>query len=73
MRLVDFKVRIIDGNDATASLTRVLIESSDGTETWTTIGVSRDIVEASWKALVDSVEYMLEKEEGTGKIEQEKA
>ncbi|MGN1059001.1 MAG: citramalate synthase [Clostridia bacterium] len=64
MRLVDFKVRILDGNDAaTASLTRVLIDSTDGTETWTTIGVSRDIVQASWKALVDSVEYMLEKEE----------
>ncbi len=63
MRLVDFKVRILDGNDATAALTRVLIESSDGTENWTTIGVSRDIIQASWKALVDSVEYMLDKNE----------
>ncbi len=62
MRLVDYKVRILDGNDATAALTRVLIESSDGTEKWTTIGVSRDIIDASWKALVDSVEYMLGKE-----------
>lgn len=68
MRLVDFKVRILDGNNAaTASLTRVLIDSTDGTETWTTIGVSRDIVQASWKALVDSVEYMLEKEENKQK------
>lgn len=61
MRLIDFKVRVLDGKDATASRIRVLIESTDGEENWSTVGVSSDIIEASWKALVDSVEYMLER------------
>lgn len=59
MRLTDFKVRILDGNRATEAVTRVLIESTDGTHTWTTVGVSSDILAASWKALVDSIEYKL--------------
>jgi 2-isopropylmalate synthase len=59
MRLTDFKVRIIDGNRATEAVTRVLIESTDGIRTWTTVGVSSDILAASWKALVDSIEYKL--------------
>lgn len=61
MRLIDFKVRVLDGKNATASRIRVLIESTDGEENWSTVGVSRDILEASWLALVDSVEYMLQK------------
>jgi len=61
MGLVDFKVRVIDGKDATAAKVRVQIESRDANEIWTTIGVSTDIIEASWQALVDSVEYKLAK------------
>ncbi|MBE6350482.1 MAG: citramalate synthase [Spirochaetaceae bacterium] len=57
IRLIDYKVRVID--TTTASKVRVLIETSDGKNTWTTVGVSSDIVEASWMALVDSFEYKL--------------
>ena len=53
--LVDYKVRIIDGHDATAAKTRVLIDSTDGESTWTTIGVSENVIEASWIALCDSL------------------
>jgi 2-isopropylmalate synthase len=59
VHLSDFKVRIIDGKNGSAAKTRVLIESSDGEETWGTVGVSENIIEASWEALVDSVEYQL--------------
>jgi 2-isopropylmalate synthase len=59
MKLTDYKVRVIDSGAATAAKVRVLIESTDGTDRWTTIGVSTDIILASWKALVDSMEYML--------------
>ena len=59
MQLRDFKVRILDGNAGTAAQTRVLIESGDGRRFWGTVGVSANIIEASWEALVDSVEYML--------------
>ncbi|MBQ2601113.1 MAG: citramalate synthase [Treponema sp.] len=62
IRLTDYKVRVLDGKSATASRVRVLIESSDGTDSWTTIGVSCDVVEASWMALVDSFEYKLIKD-----------
>ena len=62
MGLVDFKVRVIDGSDATAAKVRVKIESRDSREIWSTIGVSEDIIEASWQALVDSVQYKLLKE-----------
>jgi len=61
--LTDFRVRILDPEESTAAKTRVLIESSDGTETWGTVGVSGNIIEASWEALVDSVEYKLFQEE----------
>lgn len=57
--LVDFKVRVLDGGAATASRVRVVIESSDGKRNWMTIGVSEDIIEASWLALSDSIEYKL--------------
>jgi 2-isopropylmalate synthase len=59
MRLTDFKVRVLDGGDATAATVRVLIESADSSGAWTTVGVSTDIIEASWIALVDSIEYKL--------------
>lgn len=73
MRLIDFKVRVLDGKDAaTASRTRVLIESTDGVENWSTVGVSRDIVEASWMALVDSVEYMLQRTRGAAAFAEKK-
>jgi len=58
-QLRDFKVRILDGEDGTAAKTRVLIESGDEHEFWGTVGVSENIIEASWEALVDSVEYVL--------------
>jgi 2-isopropylmalate synthase len=56
MKLVDYKVRIIDSHSGTAAKTRVFIESSDGDTTWATVGVSYDIIEASWLALRDSVD-----------------
>jgi 2-isopropylmalate synthase len=60
MRLVDYKVRVINSSlSGTASLVRVLISSSDGRAQWGTVGVSANIVEASWRALFDSVEYKL--------------
>lgn len=54
---------MIDPEEATAATTRVQIESSDGKENWGTVGVSENIIEASWEALVDSVEYKLFREE----------
>ena len=62
MRLVDFKVRVIDGRAGTAAKVRVLIESRDQDHLWSTIGVSEDIIEASWQALADSFQYKLERE-----------
>lgn len=59
VRLNDFKVRIIDGGRGTAAVTRVLIESNDEEHEWITMGVSENIIEASWKALVDSIEYKI--------------
>ena len=58
VRLVDYKVRVLDGA-ATSARVRVLIESTDGERSWTTVGVSTDIIEASWMALADSIEYKL--------------
>jgi 2-isopropylmalate synthase len=62
MSLVDFKVRVIDGREGTAAKVRVFIESRDQDEIWSTIGVSEDIIEASWQALADSFHYKLAKE-----------
>ncbi|MCB1277079.1 citramalate synthase [Prosthecobacter sp.] len=59
MRLADYKVRIIDGGTGTAAKTRVLITSTDGEDDWSTVGVSCNIIDASWKALVDGIEYFL--------------
>jgi 2-isopropylmalate synthase len=63
MKLVDYKVRIIDSTHGTAAKTRVFIESSDGDTSWATVGVSFDIIEASWLALRDSVDYLLARAE----------
>lgn len=57
--LTDYRVRILDPEEHTAARTRVLIESTDGKSTWGTVGVSENIIEASWEALVDSVEYKM--------------
>jgi len=62
MHLSDFKVRVLDEKAGTAAKVRVLIQSQDETDTWSTIGVSENIIEASWQALVDSVEYKLLKD-----------
>lgn len=61
MELEDYKVRIIDSRQGTAAKTRVLILSSDGKDEWGTVGVSYNIIQASWRALVDSFEYFLAK------------
>ena len=59
VKLTDYKVRVLDSKDATAAGVRVLITSTDGEDTFTTVGVSGDVVAASWKALEDSMEYLL--------------
>jgi len=67
MRLLDYKVRIIDESLGTGAKTRVLITSGDDEETWGTVGVSHNIIEASWQALVDSIEYKLRRDERQGR------
>ena len=59
VRLTDYKVRILDGGAGTAAQTRVLIDSASGHHSWSTVGSSTNIIEASWQALVDSLEYAL--------------
>jgi 2-isopropylmalate synthase len=59
LHLTDYKVRVLDTNKGTGAVTRVLIDSTDGERTWSTIGVSENIIEASWQALVDSIVYGL--------------
>lgn len=61
IELTDFKVRVLDESLGTDAVTRVAIESSDGESSWGTVGVSENIIEASWDALVDSIEYGLRK------------
>lgn len=63
MRLTDYKVRVLDTNEGTAAKVRVLIESQDNTDSWTTVGVHANIIEASWEALTDSIEYKLLKDQ----------
>ncbi len=63
VKLLDYKVRILSSKDGTGARTRVLIESSDGQSKWGTVGVSENIIQASWQALVDSIDYKLLKEE----------
>lgn len=62
VKLVDYKVRVLDSENTTGAKVRVLIESTDGIENWSTVGVSTDVIKASWVALVDSIEYKLIKE-----------
>ncbi|HBG26751.1 MAG: citramalate synthase [Planctomycetes bacterium GWF2_41_51] len=62
MHLIDYKVRIVNPAAATAAITRVIIETRDKDAVWGTVGVSENIIEASWQALVDSVEYKLLKD-----------
>ncbi len=57
--LTDFKVRVLDSDKATAAKVRVLITSANASDSWTTVGVSEDVIEASWIALVDSIDYAL--------------
>jgi 2-isopropylmalate synthase len=64
MRLTDYKVRVLDTSKATAAKVRVHIESTDGSKVWGTVGVSTNIIEASWDALIDSIEYFLYNEIG---------
>ncbi|MCX6122364.1 MAG: citramalate synthase [Ignavibacteriales bacterium] len=59
IHLTDYKVRVLDTQNATAAKVRVLIETKNGESSWNTVGVSPDVVEASWKALVDSISYHL--------------
>lgn len=59
VKLLDYKVRVLTASDGTGSKVRVLIESGDGEKNWGTVGVSENIIEASWQALVDSIEYKL--------------
>jgi 2-isopropylmalate synthase len=63
VKLTDFKVRIIDETSGTEAVVRVMIESTDGERQWTTVGSSTDIIEASWLALTDSLEYWLARRE----------
>src|SRR3954454_2464362 len=63
IELVNYKVRILDAHQGTGAVTRVLLDSSDGSESWGTIGVSENIIEASWEALVDSLEYAFQPKE----------
>lgn len=69
MKLVDYKVRVINPRSGTAAKVRVIIESQDKENIWNTVGVSENVIEASWYALVDSIEYKLLKEQ---EIEAEK-
>ena len=57
--LTDYRVRILDSSLGSDAVTRVLIETSDGSSSWETVGVAANIVEASWEALVDSISYGL--------------
>jgi len=63
IRLLDYKVRVLTAGEGTSAKVRVLIESGDETGKWGTVGVSENVIEASWEALVDSIEYKLLKEE----------
>jgi 2-isopropylmalate synthase len=71
VRLTDYKVRILDGKKGTAAKTRVLVEWSDHRKSWSTVGVSDDIIEASWNALLDAIRLELmritEKDAGVDK------
>ncbi len=73
VHLTDFKVRVLDAKEGTGAKVRVLIESRDKKDTWGTVGVSENIIEASWGALVDSIDYKLLKDSGVKKKSSKKA
>ncbi len=68
MQLSDYKVRVLDNGAGTGARVRVLIESTDGKRRWGTVGVSNNVIEASWQALVDSVEYKLHRDRAKPRI-----
>ncbi|MBP1701039.1 MAG: putative AIPM/Hcit synthase family transferase aq, partial [Chloroflexi bacterium] len=59
VHLSDYKVRILDSENGTEAIVRVLIDTQNGKERWSTVGASTNIIEASWRALADSMEYAL--------------
>jgi 2-isopropylmalate synthase len=59
IHLIDYRVRVLEGVATTEAVVRVLIDSTDGDRTWSTVGVSENVIEASWQALVDSLVYGL--------------
>ena len=67
VRLIDYKVRVLEGTEGTGAKVRVHIQQTDGEESWTTVGVSENILEASYLALADGVRYKLIKDLGQGK------
>jgi 2-isopropylmalate synthase len=67
VRLADYKVRILDSDNGTGATVRVLIDTEYGTDHWSTIGASTNIIEASWWALADSLEYALLNGNGDGR------
>jgi 2-isopropylmalate synthase len=70
IELVNYKVRILDAHHGTGAVTRVLLDASDGQESWGSIGVSENIIEASWEALVDSLEYAFQPARAARQTEQ---
>ena len=62
VKLTDFKVRVLEGTSGTGATVRVLIESSDGEDSWWTVGFNENVIQASWDALVDSIDYKLQKD-----------
>jgi 2-isopropylmalate synthase len=66
VRLDDYKVRILDSSNGTEAIVRVLIDTKNGTKRWSTVGASTNIIEASWRALADSLEYALLNGVGNG-------
>ena len=73
VHLSDYKVRILDSDEGTAATTRVLIDFEKGTRSWTTVGASANIIEASWVALADALEYAIVRErEGWGERRRER-
>ncbi len=69
IKLTDFKVRVVNTREGTAAKVRVIIDSTDGEQAWSTVGVSTNMMEASWHALVDSVVYgLLRRQESLSKL-----
>jgi 2-isopropylmalate synthase len=69
VKLIDYKVRVLDSKEGTAAKVRVLIEWSDGTNSWSTVGVSDDVIEASWAAMLDAVRLELMRVSETGETD----